>query len=107
MALSMSNATYARDASGKKKLIADLQGDLKTARSAVTGNELTNLLKEIDKYWSGADAEKFKTSLKKAANDIANEMKMFDKDLESAINEDSKAFQKLQNTNANSIGSIN
>jgi hypothetical protein len=106
MALDMSNATYARDESGRKKLIADLQGDLKTARTAITGNELTTLLKEVDKYWSGADATKFKNQIKTTANNIANDMKMFDKDLESALSEDTKSFSKLQSSNATSIGQL-
>lgn len=106
MALNMSGATYGRDASGRKKLISDLQGDLKTARTAVTGNELTTLLKEVDKYWSGADADKFKTQIKTTATNIANDMKTFDRDLENSLNEDTKGFQKLQSTNASSISQL-
>ncbi len=106
MALDMGSATYARDASGRKKLIADLQGDLKTARSAITGNELTTLLKEVDKYWSGADANRFKSEIKETANKIANDMKQFDKELDSVINDDDKQFRKLQSTNASSIGQL-
>ncbi len=100
---SMSNATYGRDTAGRKKLLADLTGDLKKVRAELTGSELTNLLNEVSKYWVGADADKFKKLIKDDITYADSEIKKLIAELEKDFDTDSNQFAKMQSTIANSM----
>ena len=104
--LTIGNATYGRDTSGKKKLVADLTGDLKKVREELTGKELTTLLDEIGKYWVGADATEFKSKIKSTISNIDAEIKKISSNLEKSFDTDAKNFSKFQNTNANQISGL-
>ncbi len=104
--LTIGNATYGRDTSGKKKLVADLTGDLKKVREELTGKELTTLLDEVSKYWLGKDANEFKSKIKSTISNIDSEIKKISSNLEKSFDTDAKNFSKFQNTNANEISGL-
>ena len=104
--LTITNATYGRDTSGKKKLVADLVGDLKKVREELTGKELTTLMDEISKYWLGEDAKAFKQKINSTVSNIDSEIKKITNSLEKSFDTDAKSFSKMQNVNANEISGL-
>ncbi len=104
--LTILDATYGRDTVGKKKLVADLAGDLKRIRTELTGKELTTLMDEISKYWQGKDANEFKAKIKSTVGEIDAKIKKLSSDLEKSFDTDAKSFSKMQNVNANVISGL-
>ena len=103
MSIEMKNATYGRDTAGKKKLLAELQGDVNNAIKAL--EQTSTVTDEVDKYWLGKDATQFKTSFKKSADEIKTLYKKFNTLLENALAADTKQFSNLQSTNSSEISS--
>lgn len=103
MALGIGSATYGRDKSGQKKLLANLKGDIEDARKHLTGSNYEAVINNVNKYWSGADAQKFLTVFKKSVSDISTKMKNYEKTIETALNADASQFAKMQSKNAGTI----
>lgn len=104
--LNIGSATYGRDFQGRKKLSADIADDLKKIGKELTGSELKNLYGTIDKYWSGKDATAFKKKIDTEVNNIVAEVKQLIKYFDQDLDADAKAFEKLQNKNANAINGL-
>jgi len=105
MGLEIKDASYGRSKSGRKKLLADLQSDIDKAIKALTGNEFNAIKSEVNRYWSGDDAEKFKTTIKLSATELAALFKEYKATIASTLEADSKQFANMQSTNASSIES--
>ena len=98
--LSLDALTYGRDAEGRKKLLQDLQADLKAAQNAFVGNELTNVIDTVNKYWLGSDANAFVKDLKEKANEVSKTCGKYSSFIETALTSDATNFEKMQSTNA-------
>ncbi len=99
----MQRATYGRDKSGRKKLLANLKGDINSARKQLTGSTYDAVIKNVNTYWSGVDAQKFLSVFKTSVKEISTKMKSFENVIETALNADANQFAKLQSTNVGSI----
>lgn len=99
----MQNATYGRDKSGQKKLLANLKGDIASARKHLTGSKYDAVIKNVNTYWSGVDAQKFLSVFKKSVSEISSKMKAYETVIENALNADANQFARMQSTNVGSI----
>ena len=95
--------TYGRSDFGKKTLINNLIGDIDKAYKKMTGADRDTVLKTVDKYWFGSDSVAFKQKFEKDTNAIAKQMLQYKGVIESAINQDSFNFSKMQAKNVNLI----
>ena len=97
------NATYGRSKAGMNKLIANLQGDIKTACQAASGSEYNKFINQVRKNWSGVDAdafiERFKADVKKVKSSISG----YSKKIETTLVHDNAAFRKMQSANVKKI----
>lgn len=103
MALNMSNATYARDKAGRENLIKNLQGDIDRIIKKMQGSDYETVIKTVEKYWAGDDADKFIKAFKKSVKDVAKDMALYKAEIANAIKADSKYFAKLQTKNVGTI----
>lgn len=99
MALNISNATYGRDTAGTKTLLNNLKGDVEKARKLLTNANYQDVIKNVEKYWSGSDAEAFKQKFAKAVENISSKMQAYEKGLEIVIEADAKSFANMQYKN--------
>lgn len=104
MALEMKNADFARDKSGRKKLVANLQSDIDKAIKALTGSEYNNVRTTVSKYWVGTDADQFKANLQLSAKELAALFKEYKATIQKALDTDSKQFAGMQSQNAAIVG---
>ena len=102
--LTMSNATFARDEAGLKKLKANITGDIDKAIETLSNcNEYNNFLSTVQKNWSGADADKFIAQFKKAVSNLASTYKQYKSTVTAALDKDIAQFKSMQSTNASKI----
>ena len=103
MALAINEATYGRDAAGRKKLLADFQAEIDKAIK-VMETEQTTVIDTVKKYWIGKDADAFIKNFKQNVADMKADFNRRKKDLESVLSSDSKEFEKFQDKVANNLG---
>lgn len=106
MSLDMASATYGRDKSGQKNLLATLKADIEKIRKSLSNENYDAIINNVNKYWSGADAQKFLTNFKKSVSDISAKMKTYENTIEMALNADANQFAKMQSLNATTIKKI-
>ena len=96
--LSMSNATFARDEAGLRKLKANITGDIDRAINTLTScNQYNTFISAVQKNWSGEDATKYIAQFKKAVSNLAKST------VTSALDKDIAQFKSMQSTNASKI----
>lgn len=98
-----SGATYARSNLGMRKLIANLQGDIKKACDAMSGKEYDNFIKQVRKNWSGVDADAFIKDFKKDIETAKKSIKTYSSKIQSTIERDNSAFRKMQKANVSKL----
>lgn len=105
MALTMSDATYARSESGKKQLINDLCGDIKKVSVALksSSTDFRTLENTIKNSWSGEDAIRYVERLKTKVDVLASDIAKYSKIIEETINQDFNDFAKFQQHNASGM----
>ena len=96
MALTMENATYARSKSGTDKIKANLDGDIKNIKTALTGTAYTDMLKVFKSYWVGSDHEAFVKDLEARISSIKSRCNTIQKLVDQALTEDYNNFVKNQ-----------
>ena len=100
MALSIKDANFGRDKSGRKKLISNLQSDIDKAIKALTGPQYNTVRNTVTKYWVGEDADQFKANLQLSAKELAALFKEYKATIQKALDTDSKQFAGMQSQNA-------
>lgn len=99
MAINMSTAEFARSKAAQTKLVAEYKADLSRIITAIEkGQKYQELVKTIDKYWAGADANKFKKNIADYRNNIKQAAKNAERALENALTADYNQFTKNQST---------
>ena len=99
MAINMSTAEYARSKAAQTKLVAEYKADLSKIISAIdNGKKYQELVRTIDRYWAGADANKFKKNIADYRNNIKQAAKNAERALENALATDYSQFTKNQST---------
>ena len=98
--------TYSRSAAGKKKLIADLKSDIGRAKKEFTGSKLEDVKTVVKNYWQGADADKFFSELTAKAKEAAKACDKYVSTIETSLDSDSTAFDKMQDSNVSSISGL-
>ena len=102
--LSMSNATFARDEAGLRKLKANITGDIDRAINTLTScNQYNTFISAVQKNWSGEDATKYIAQFKKAVSNLASTYKQYKSTVTSALDKDIAQFKSMQSTNASKI----
>lgn len=97
--LSISNANYARDKAGKEALKKDLSSQMDKVVSKLGGSNYDTMIKTIDRYWNGTDADDFKSDLKKKIEEVKSDVKKIRQYMENAIDKDYNNFVKFQSKN--------
>ena len=107
--LTMSNADYARNASGARKLEIELRSDINKAHKALSKSDkaYTELVNTIRTYWRGSDANQFLKLLEDQRASIQGKIKKFDTIVSNALSADRQSFEKTQSANASRIQSGN
>lgn len=99
MALTMSNATYARSKDGIIKLMNEFDKDIKTAQKQIKGEALETLLNTIKKNWVGVDADYYLKQINTKVNEIIKQMNTYSDQVNNALNSELTNFSKFQNSN--------
>lgn len=98
--LTMSNATYARSAKGRKTLTeTTLIDDINKITKAINGSNYQNVIKAINNNWVGADAEDFKKKIDATRKNILTGITTLQKKFATAINSEAKEFASFQSNN--------
>ena len=98
-----SGATYARSNAGMKKLIANLQGDIKKACDAMSGTEYNKFINQVRRNWSGVDADAFIKDFKKDIETAKKSIKAYSSQIQSTIERDNYSFRKMQKSNISKL----
>jgi len=97
--LNMSNATYARSVSGRKKLENDFLADIENLTKILNGDKYTSLKKTVKANWVGADADDFLADIEKSRKALETNLKTLKSKFNSAVAADAKQFSSFQNKN--------
>ena len=105
--LTMSNADYARNASGAKKLETELRNDINSAYKALAKNDAaySKMVNVINSYWHGSDATTFLKLLEDQRESIQGKIKKYNTVVSNALSADRQSFNKTQSNNATMIQS--
>ena len=107
MGLNMTDASYARSASGQKVVTENLIKDINNAYKVLSKDD-TNykaLLMVVKKYWSGADANTFLKLLDDQRESIQNRIKKYQQIVTQVMIDDRSAFEKGQSNISSRISS--
>lgn len=99
MSFNMGNATYGRDKEAILQLIGSYNNTLATTRTRLEGEKYNQLLKTIDEYWSGADAQSFKEAIKKEISTVKAQIKTYQNKIGDALMQSYNDFTKFQSSN--------
>ena len=97
--LTITDTTYGRSTKGINALKNDILADIKIAKDRLNSDEYNNFIKEIKKYWVGADADKFIANFKSSVNSIRNGFASWEKTIIAKFDEDRTQFEKFQSGN--------
>lgn len=105
--LNISNATYGRSTSGAKIVTNNLLADIDKAYKVLAKDDkyYTDLVNTINKYWSGADANKFLKLLDDQRASIQNRIKKYKTVVQTVMEADRSSFEKAQSNVSNKISS--
>lgn len=81
----------------KNKISENIKAKVKIVDPA-TSQKFTTLVQTLDDYWDGNDYDNFVADIKTMASALANELKVFDKNLGYIIQSYATQFAKFQNT---------
>ena len=99
MALTMSNATYARSTTGMNALKNDLQNDIQ---------KIANNLRPsaIKANWVGEDCDAYLAHLERKLNSMSNDIIAYKKVIETALTGDLNDFKRFQSSNVSNMNNI-
>ncbi|MCI9279749.1 MAG: hypothetical protein HFJ02_03000 [Bacilli bacterium] len=108
MALTMSNATYARSTTGMNALKNDLQNDIqKIANNLRPSASAFNTLKStIKANWVGEDCDAYLAHLERKLNSMSNDIIAYKKVIETALTGDLNDFKRFQSSNVSNMNNI-
>jgi len=104
--IDMSSVTYGRSAGGMQRLLTSFQSDIDKTISYLSGSEYQAMVNSVAKYWIGVDADKFLKELQAMLNSDAALFKTYKSVVQSALNDDSKYFDRTQANIANTIKGV-
>ena len=96
MGLTMETATYARSKAGTEKIKANLDGDIRRIKTALSGNAYNDMIKVFASYWVGSDHDAFVKDLGARVNSIKSRCDKIQKLVDQALTEDYNNFIKKQ-----------
>lgn len=99
MSFNMGNATYGRDREAIIQLIGSYNTTLANTRRRLKGDMYAQLLKTIDEYWSGADAQSFKTAIEKEISAVQKQIDNYQKKIGDTLMQSYTDFTKFQSSN--------
>ena len=100
MALDMTNATYARSASGAKTLKENsFATSIAAIKKAINGDKYKEVIKAVDNNWVGADADDFIRDISRTKNDIISRINTLQNTFSTAIDGEAREFASFQAKN--------
>lgn len=96
MSLTMDNAEYARSKAGTDKIKANLDGDIKKIKDALSGTAYTEMVNTFGKYWVGADHDAFVKDVKARVDSIKSSCTKIQNLIDQALTDDYNNFVKNQ-----------
>lgn len=80
----------------KNKISENIKAKVKIVDPA-TSQKFTTLVQTLDDYWDGNDYDNFVADIKAMASELANELKVFDKNLGWLLQDYATQFAQFQN----------
>lgn len=104
MALDMNGATYGRNKAKINDLAGSYEASITSLKKALYGNDggpdtYSALMKTIDNYWVGADADQFKSDVSKKRDEISKKLDNYQNKVREALNSSYEEFIKFQSNN--------
>lgn len=101
MALDMNGATFGRNKTQINQLCQRYAMAISYLKNVLSGrgggpDEYSSLMKTIDNYWAGADADKFKNDLVQKRSEIENKLDGYSKKIQEALNSSYEEFLRFQ-----------
>ena len=93
-----SNASHARNASGIKTVMSDINSDINDLIKALDGETYNNFLAAVKKNWAGADADKFLSTIDNEVKDVKKKINKYSDTIKGRLEADNRGFQKFQGT---------